>query len=341
MFGEQDLALERRLGVIFLVLLATIISAVLLLPEHRFRRHIPIKVEFSTPGTLRPRAPIRVAGRNVGEVRRLHFEKLAGGGRRVVADCAVAASWARRLPRNSEFFVSTPTIVGESFLEVGPPRHQAAPGPHLRPGDRVQGVDAADLGSLGAYMQKASRAIGADLRDLAPNFNELRATSAALARTYDETLADKEVLAHIRGHAAHAHDELVALDEAIHTRRTLARLATIGRSWESTMTEVVPDGRGLKIELARIGDGARRLSSIWNLESRRAMRSLRLVMRGCKRINAAGIQLQQLIREVKRGEGTLGALLTDPQLRGEARELRLIIKKQPWKVLFKKKAKGD
>ena len=44
---------------------------------------------------------------------------------------------------------------------------------------------------------------------------------------------------------------------------------------------------------------------------------------------------QSLLSDVKRGKGTAGALLTDPQIYDDLKELTRDLKRNPWKFFWK------
>jgi hypothetical protein len=51
------------------------------------------------------------------------------------------------------------------------------------------------------------------------------------------------------------------------------------------------------------------------------------------RLEAIGAKVRAAMAAIDRGEGTVGALLNDPEFINEAKELGKILKRQPWRLI--------
>src|SRR6185295_6386475 len=100
----------------------------LLMSGRTVGRGLSIHVEMKTPGLLRPGGKIRLAGREIGEVRGM----VAMKNHHVDLEAFILSGHAAQVRRNSQLFVNTPSVLGEAYLEVGPPRGE--PGPPVADG---------------------------------------------------------------------------------------------------------------------------------------------------------------------------------------------------------------
>src|SRR5512135_517073 len=145
-FDDSGRGARYVAGAALVVALVAAVLWVLMLSDRAMGPGVVVRVSMATTGALRVGDKVRLAGRDVGEVRgavRVHGSGSGDGasGDHVELTVFVARAWAHELRKNSELFVATPSVLGEAYLEIGPPAHHAVPGPPVAPGDLVVGVD--------------------------------------------------------------------------------------------------------------------------------------------------------------------------------------------------------
>ncbi|HZS41620.1 MAG TPA: MlaD family protein, partial [Polyangia bacterium] len=126
-FDSSGIGLQRSVGAVAVIVLGAAIAWVLLLSGRTFGPGVIVRVTMRSTGPLRVGDPVRLAGRRIGEVRGAAISGAADR-RAVEFEVFLERGWARNVRVNSEFFVSTPSVLGEASLEIGPPLDGAGPG---------------------------------------------------------------------------------------------------------------------------------------------------------------------------------------------------------------------
>src|SRR5512146_420474 len=143
-FDDSGRGARYVAGAALVVALTAAVLWVLMLSDRAMGPGVTVRVSMATTGALRAGDKVRLAGRDVGEVRgavRVH----GAGGDHVELTVFVARAWAHELRKNSELFVATPSVLGEAYLEIGPPAHRALPAAPVADGDVVVGVDPPEI----------------------------------------------------------------------------------------------------------------------------------------------------------------------------------------------------
>ena len=70
-------------------------------------------------------------------------------------------------------------------------------------------------------------------------------------------------------------------------------------------------------------------------EKKKLQRSLDELLTLSSKVSAVASDAQLLLGDVKRGKGTVGALMTDQQVYDDLKELTRDLKRNPWKFFWK------
>ncbi|HEY2745410.1 MAG TPA: MlaD family protein, partial [Polyangia bacterium] len=198
-FDDSGRGARRAAGAAFVVALVAAVVWVLVLSDRALGPGVVVRVAMATTGALRVGDKVRLAGRDVGEVRGAvrvhdavaHDDRAGSGGSHVELTVFVARAWAPELRANSELFVATPSVLGEAYLEIGPPAHQAAPGPPVRGGELLVGVDPPEIDKFLARSEESVRRALALLRENRPALDELFTAGDELLATLSGLPADR------------------------------------------------------------------------------------------------------------------------------------------------------
>jgi ABC-type transporter Mla subunit MlaD len=247
---------------------------------------------------------------------------------------AIERRFADRAPINGDYFVSFRSILGASFLEVGPPIDDAERGRPVRNGDWVRGADPPlmDRVLIRSFQNlTASRlfvaAIAPEARRVAAAVTELSQTLRDIepdAATYERVSASISELTDEAEKLGVLLDGSVDIDAFVDIARradeTLERLGTELATLETGIDE-------LRADIAALGDKVPPdLRARFALVAARAATSL-------ARLRSITADARALMAAVDRGEGTVGALLNDPEFIDDAKKLGKTLKRQPWRVL--------
>jgi ABC-type transporter Mla subunit MlaD len=330
-FDNSGIRLQQAVGAVVLLLLGAAISWVLLMSGRTVGRGLTVNMEMKSPGALRVGAKVRLAGREIGEVR-----GMTSGKSTVDIQAFVLRDWAGHVRNNSQFFVASSSVLGEAYLEVGPPRDQASPGPPVTDGERVRGADPPEIDDLLAHSERNLRTILGLLRESRPEMDELLKNGDSLLTTLSGLPADPGQMGRIRDQFVAALDSGASLLEAARQAGGVERVKKIARDLGTIADTAGPElsrlGARLETAMARFEQMAELFSPERRAQLERAMATFRKTV-------AIGENLMKdvraLTRLVESGRGAVGAFLADKELFDDLHETHRILKSQPWTLILK------
>ena len=338
----HDERLTVRVGAVTLLLVAGAVVALVTLGRFSLRDSFAATVYYEYAGALREGADVQVAGRVIGKVTGIALvpihqaaapEHPLHGTGGVAVTIRLERRYADMAPVNGEYFLSAKGIIGDSFVEIGPPVDDAPRGRPLRAGEAVRGVDAPriDRSLLDSYDSvKTSQGL---LAGLAPEARRLGRSLNELADALDGLLPPEArpadapfpaLVAEIRA-TARAWDQAGLRWQDItgvagRARQTVAHI-------DAAVTEVRGRVQTLREAFARLG--------VHVPEDMRARleQALARAEASLARIDHIIEGVQTLMAYLERGQGTIGALLNDPEFSDDAKSLGKMLKRQPWRLI--------
>ena len=341
MFDDR---IARRVGVIVMALVAVAAAAVLLVDCSRLRPGIGVTIHYAHIGGLAEGADVQIAGRVVGTVTGVQLLPAAavrdprhplhpGGGVAVHVRLQKRyASWAQT---DSDYFITAKGIIGEAYMEIGPGQVVRADRRGLEDGDQLRGIDPARMDQVLVRSFHNMTEFRRLLEDIEPSARELRAAVERLSETL-RVIEPKP--------GAYA-----ALGAGITRFRVALDSLTSGWKAEGIAPGdlfALADAAGAfadraRAELALVGAALDRLRADLDRvrgsippdqfdRIDRAIASARASVAKVERIVATG---QELAQRIERGQGTVGALLNDPEFIDDAKQLGRILKREPWRVI--------
>jgi ABC-type transporter Mla subunit MlaD len=346
-----DPRLARRVGALTLLAMAAVSAGlVFLLDRGGLGPTIRFRVMFHHTAGLHDRAPLIVAGRQVGRIAAItpvpHGAPgpLAGEvGVAVTVELARDERW--KVPAAASVFVASRGPLSDRYLEVAPPA--GPPGPSVDDGAELRGIDPPTLDTVLQRMWTNLTTFQQFVDTVRPELGALRDQLGALGDRLDAIAGDARAAA-----GPGAPDPLAALaartrgllDAATRTYASalgggpgIAHLIATAGAARATLAEVraaidLLDPRLARTtaELARVrghlaaGDPVARAEQI-----------LATLRRALDQIDPLLAAAGELAQRIARGEGSLGRLLTDPEFPEDTKELGKIMKRQPWRIIQK------
>ncbi len=291
---------------------------------------LEINVEFDHVGALTAGADVQIAGRRIGVVRSIVLSK--DGAR---AQLAIKQSYRSWIASNAEVFVSSKGLLSQRYLEIGPPPRQAQSAGGVNDGDTLRGVSPVRVEIVVLRSIENTKQFRALLDELGPATRRLGTSLDALTATLEAIEGSPGDLAALGNKAGELWTEMAR------TRQTLAdanlsseRIAAIARRVRRLQAAVGREMDALSTDLVAIGDDINRMRGA---ASARTFFKLQLAYTRAQALMSDGQQtaaaIEDLIGGIARGEGTIGALLNDPEFIDEAKELGKVIKRQPWRLI--------
>jgi phospholipid/cholesterol/gamma-HCH transport system substrate-binding protein len=332
LLAGQERRAELTGGVVLVLLAGAVAFAVFLSGRIHLGRHVRARVNFEHVTGMPEGAPVMVAGRKVGVIEAITLVP-AGG---VTAWIRIDERRRDMVPVNGDFFIASRGLLGERYIEVGPPQGGAAPGRPIADGDQVVGSSPPSLDRafqrtfdnlerarvFAAEVGPEARALGAAMGELTATLGELEPGGGwgALSARWTVALAQARASWQALGDAGAdpAHVEATAASIAQTTRAAREALAAV-RGRAAQVAE------GLDRTAGALARGAPSLA--------RLRAALDRFDATAATLDAALAKAQALADAFARGEGTMARIAHDPEFPEDAKELGRILKNQPWRVI--------
>jgi ABC-type transporter Mla subunit MlaD len=347
----EGVGVSRRqlvVGAITLLLVAAAVATALALGDRILGGGVTVIVRMRHLGAVKPGIRLRVAGDIAGEVREVRYRARRPGdppeARPVELELFVLGRYRDALRVNSDVFVMNASVLGEPWLEIGPPRDGAPPGPRLEAGQEIDAADPPDLDKLLVRTEASLRAAIETGRYLAPD-------ARAFARAVDQLLDDlagplprgrlTKIAGQTRTAVAQAERLISTLRQAGGIERARAVIDDLSQTAAALRPELSALGERIERAITNATDlraTVRDLTGARGVELSAALASLRKTAAAGERLAA---DVASLWSRIERGDGTIGALLHDRELWDDFHDTHRIIKNEPLRFFLKPLKKGD
>ena len=333
-------ALELKVGALIVASLAVLAAFVALLGGFSLKPTFRVYVDYDFSGNIHEGAPVKISGIKVGKVERIEFR---GGAydeqtkRRVQVRLTVQIEERAKsaVHKDAEFFVNTQGVLGEQYLEIAPGSYEQ---PALEPGAIVRGTSPPRTDLIIARLYEFLDSVTTLLRDDKDALRDLVRSLAKVARSLDKLLGDneaevKKLLGDLDRLTAASALLVEKLDKGLGSPEELHRLLA---NIEAISTEMRGELQPLLTKTKRALDGVGELTALLAPEERRKLlRMLDALVTLSDKLQGVATDASQIVADIKRGRGTAGALLVDPQIYEDLKELTRDLKRNPWKFFWK------
>jgi phospholipid/cholesterol/gamma-HCH transport system substrate-binding protein len=331
-----------RVGAIMLAAIALAGVAVVLLDDVSLHPRLRVTVYMEHVGALQEGAAVQVAGREIGEVRAIQLlprsrapASAAAAGSLVALDVRIERRRAHMAPVNGAWFVASRGVLGQRYLEIGPPPRDDARWIAVTDGAEIRGIDPPMLDRLAAVAMQNATELRALMRELAPEWSALVAAldelDATVRAAEPRPGAYASLWASVRRLRAEAASAAAAWDA---TGTSAAEIAGVVDRAQAELARLEPrlgqlrDGIDqLADEIARV---AARLDRDRLAQLELAVDRIRAVVARVDRVAAMATEMARLVAE---GRGNLGGFLNDHELADFAKAMNRRLKRQPWELI--------
>ena len=333
-------SLEAKVGALIVVSLVLLGGFLALLGNFSWRGGTRIRINYDFSGNLQSGAAVKISGIKVGkveEVRYLGGEIDPDTGKRVQVRVVafVEDRVKESIRKNAEFFINTQGVLGEQYLEIQPGSWDQPP---LDPSHSVEGVNPPRTDLIVARLYEFLDSITGLLRDDKDVIKDFLQSGASVVRTLDDILKTNKaeigrLLGNVDALSKQAADLLASIragvGDAAQLRATLGNIESISASVKRDIDPLIAKAK-------KALDGVDRVTSIVGPGERDKLQKAldELVVVGDK-AEKLTTDAQSLVADVKKGKGTAGALLVDPQIYDDLKELVRDLKRNPWKFFWK------
>jgi phospholipid/cholesterol/gamma-HCH transport system substrate-binding protein len=333
-------SLEYKVGALIVISLVLLGGFLALLGNFSFRGGKRIRINYDYSGNLQSGAAVKVSGIKVGkveEVRYLGGEVDPDTGKRVQVRVVIFVEDRVKdsIRKNAEFFINTEGVLGEQYLEIQPGTWDQPP---LDPAHSVEGVNPPRTDLIVARLYEFLDSITGLLKDDKEVIRDFLQSGASVVRTLDDILKTNKVeigrlLVNVDGLSRQAADLLGSVRAGVGDGKTLK--ATLGNI-EALSASIRRDIDPLIAKAKKALDGVDRVTSVVGPDERVKLQKAldELVVIGDKTQKLTS-DAQALVADIRKGKGTAGALLVDPQIYDDLKEMVRDLKRNPWKFFWK------
>ena len=338
--AARERSLQIRVGALLVVAALLLASFIIVLGGVSFGHGSRLSVDFDFSGALQAGAPVKISGIKVGKVEEVTF---LGGqlDERVKRRVQVRATvWLEQRAQPSvhsdaEFFVNTAGVLGEQYLEIAPGSYDKPPLDFSLP---VRGVDPPRTDLIVARLYELLDSVTSLLRDDKDVIRDFLKSGAGVVRTLDEILKENRVeigrqLRDVDKLSVEAEGLMAelrkGLGDAAAVKRTLANVEAISGSIRRDIDPLIA-------KVKRALDGVETVTSLVGPDEKKKLtRALDELVTLGQKAEGVATDAQALMADVRRGKGTAGALIVDPQIYDDLKELVRDLKRNPWKFFWK------
>lgn len=347
---KKETAIEVKVGALVLFSSALLVAFVLLLGDFSFSKGFEFDVEFSNAGGLKPGAEVAIAGIAVGNVKQLRFTQNENrfpnaNSVAVRATLRVDEQYAQSIRQDSQFFITTRGVLGEPYIEVVTKNFEA---PAVKKGDVLVGVDPPRLDIIIARATELITSLNELFDDPNIQTRELITNTASLMKSLDGLVTDNreeldDTVKHIRTTSEEASKLLTALNVAVEDgselRGTVANLNATARSARNIAGKVDNKLDPMLNDLTVTASNARELTEsadrLITKNEDKINSSIDNLSVSSERLASMSKDAEEVVQGIKKGEGTVGALLSERELYDDLKEMLRNIKQRPWKIVWK------
>lgn len=333
-------SLEYKVGALIVISLALLGAFLLLLGNFSFRGGTRIRIHYDFSGNLQSGAAVKISGIKVGkveEVRYLGGEIDPDTGKRVQVRVVafVEDRVKESIRKNAEFFINTQGVLGEQYLEIQPGSWDQPP---LDPAHPVAGVNPPRTDLIVARLYEFLDSITSLLKEDKDVIRDFLQSGASVVRTLDDLLkTNKQQIGKLLGNVDALSREAAQLLGSIRAGvGDGAKLkATLGNI-EALSASIRRDIDPLIAKAKKALDGVDRVTSVVGPGERdKLVKALDELVSVGEKADKLTSDAQLLVADVRKGKGTAGALLVDPQIYDDLKELVRDLKRNPWKFFWK------
>lgn len=345
--GERSI--EVKVGALILVSLGLLVVFVLVLGRVTTTDGFHLNVLFVHPGPLQPGAPVKIAGGEVGYVDEMTYlgsdgpfrprPKNAPSNLPQVRTRVKVRVWVEERVRPSiladaEYYVTQQGLLGEQYLEISP----GTGGPAVEPEGTVFGIDPPRLDQALANGANSLDTINKLLTRNEEEIDQLITSLASAMTSVDKVLTNNED--QMDDLIAHADEALIEGRDTLRGARKMyvdnPRIERTLRNLDSTTTLLAQHDDELLNDFNRTLDLANETLETIGPEQREQIReAITDLSEIADDANSTMSDVEAVVARVRRGEGTVGALLMDEEVYDDLKELLRDLKHNPWKFFWR------
>jgi phospholipid/cholesterol/gamma-HCH transport system substrate-binding protein len=335
-------SIEVKVGVLILVALGLLCGFIVIMGGVSFEPTYTVYVDFENPGGLQAGAPVKIAGVKVGRVSEMQFRggRFDADSKQPVAPIRllvkIEKQYQNAIHDNARFYVTSQGVLGEMFLAVEPGSHDR---PIIQDGAVVLGVNPPRLDLLLSesyeLLHRAYVGITSNEEKLKETFDGLHDTLRGTGDFFKKNQGKLDnIVQNVESVSGEAKDTVKAARERYVDGPQITRIMN---NVERTTTTLDRDLGPMLRDSRKVASDASKLSE--ELASPEQVARYKKITRDLSETTGhaklAAADAQALVAHVKRGRGTVGALVMDEAVYDDLQEMLRDLKHNPWKFFWR------
>ncbi len=337
----QERSLEVKVGALILVSVFILGGFILMMGGLSLEKTYPIYVYFDNPGGLQSGAAVKMAGLKIGSVKELgfntsHVNPKTGKSSLVKARANIEVKYRDIIRKDADFYVTSQGVLGEQFLAIDPGTGATPP---LGENAEVDGIGPPRLDLFLAKSYELLDTTLAGLRNNRELLGDILTNTAGLLKGLNGTVTEnRDRINRIVQNFESLSQEALTLTQ--NTRRnyvdnpkmlrTIDNVEHLSSEVRRDATPMLKDAKEAIANLNRISATVGDPKEIDKLR-----KTLEEVAQLASRANSIAGDTQSIVSHIKKGKGTVGALVMDEEMYDDMQEMVRDLKHNPWKFLWK------
>lgn len=342
-------SIEVKVGILMLTALGLLAAFILVMGGINFQPTYSVNVDFDNPGGVQAGAPVKMAGVKVGKIDEIQFrggkvdEKTGKRQAMVRVKLKLEKRYQDSIREDSDIYVTTQGVLGEQFLAIDPGSPES---PMLTEGSEVRGIDPPRLDKLLAQsselLETTVSSVRANKKEIGETFDALRLTLKATSVFLGE---NRDALNNIIVNAEEASAEGTKLLKGVNEKyvdnpqvdRIMTNVDKITTDVSAQTPQLLADARVTLANTKRFTDAvateeqAAKIKKVVDGTATLVDKGNLLADKGIAIANDG----QYIVTQIRKGRGTVGALLMDEQLFDDLQEMVRDLKHNPWKFFWR------
>ncbi|MFB6264572.1 MAG: MlaD family protein [Bradymonadaceae bacterium] len=349
MDGDET-ALKVKVGALLAVALVLFVGFAFFLGDVSLAKGKRFHVVFDNASGLKPGADVAVAGLNIGQVESLEFIEYEDAKSGTPAVATKATVWVKEkhldsVRQNSTFAITTRGVFGEPYIDIRTPSFEEPP---VEPGTTLKGKSPPRMDRVARLASRTLQLVNQLLEHPGDTVGQLVEDAASVLAHLDALLSEhqgdvEDTASDIRKLISSSLELTSSLNRAVgkgeKLRSTIRRLDSISARADQITRRANGRVGPLLEDAAATAEHARqatrRVDGLLEKHRDSMAASIENVRAGTENFQKLSKDGEKVVTDLKKGKGTVGQLLEDRELYDDMRELLRILKRHPWKILWK------
>jgi phospholipid/cholesterol/gamma-HCH transport system substrate-binding protein len=345
--------IEARVGIFVIAAVLVLVGFVLMLGDFSLQPGYQVFADYAYAGGLQAGAPVKLSGVRVGRVAEIELltRQVTPGPAAGVPELGreEAPRVRARLILDNEakplvtpdvrFYIGMQGLIGEAYVELDPGRDNLQEVP-LGEGASVRGVDAPRLHVVALQVSAIVNTLGAiagiehevGLKKLSESLTAFMDTVGGIAKERRGELS--QAVADSAGVAADLKVVSAKLRAALEDGDSLRNLLRDGSATAGLLRRDLPVlMERASSSLAAIDKlSAKVAAAAGEADVAELVKELKTTL---DNLNQVTLDARKVMDTIRRGQGSIGGMVTDPQVYDDLKDFLRDLKKNPWKLLWR------